>query len=453
MLTRAFLLLLSTSAASAGNLRNAKRDLRTRIIGGDKAIEDRYAYAVSLSDSYGHFCGGSLIAEDVVLSAAHCDSSGEGNYNAVVGRHAHDDNDGQKLSVKEALPHPDYDGDTTDNDFMLIFLNESANSNTFVKLNTDAATPETGAVVTVMGWGDVDPSDEQVLSSELMEVEVNVITNEECGASDGDFGSYEDQITSNMLCAREEGGGEDSCQGDSGGPLVIKGADPNGADDTQVGVVSWGIGCASADYPGVYARISSQYDWLRSNVCQKSKNPPSSFDCENIESSITQHDATDSTTTTTTTTSGGWNIIVTEEFKRGYGIFTADSKSNRAIRYNSAKGKAGVIRMKNDGTSTLKSSQISVANSESKLFKVSMDLYAVNMSHEDNICIDYQTSTTQGEKCWKAMHDFPLSQWETKTFEFGAEDAESLRLRLRVDASSESGDILISRVNIEGWSA
>ncbi|KAK1733568.1 trypsin-like serine protease [Skeletonema marinoi] len=218
MLSRAFLLLLSTSAASAGNLRNAKRDLRTRIIGGDKAIEDRYAYAVSLSDSYGHFCGGSLIAEDVVLSAAHCDSGGEGNYNAVVGRHAHDDNDGQKLSVKEALLHPDYDGDTTDNDFMLIFLNESANSKTFVKLNTDAATPETGAAVTVMGWGDVDPSDEQELSSELMEVEVNVITNEECGASNGGFGSYEDQVTSNMLCAREEGGGEDSCQGDSGGP-------------------------------------------------------------------------------------------------------------------------------------------------------------------------------------------------------------------------------------------
>mmetsp|Transcript_14332 Transcript_14332/g.23992 ORF Transcript_14332/g.23992 Transcript_14332/m.23992 type:complete len:110 (-) Transcript_14332:81-410(-) len=109
--------------------------------------------------------------------------------------------------------------------------------------------------------------------------------------------------------------------------------------------------------------------------------------------------------------------------------------------------------MRNDGTSTLKSSQISVANLESK-FKVSMDLYAVNMSHEDNICVDYQTSTTQGEKCWKAMHDFTLSQWETKTFEFDAEDAESLRLRLRVDASSEkSGDILISRVNIEGWSA
>ena len=448
MLSKAFLLLASTSAAaSAGHLRHSKRDLRTRIIGGDEAVEDRYAYAVSLSDSYGHFCGGSLIAEDVVLSAAHCDANGKGNYIATVGRHAHDDKDGQELSVKKALPHPDYDNDTTDNDFMLIFLDESANSNTFVRLNTDAATPEIGAAVTVMGWGDMDPSDEeQELSSELMEVEVNVITNEECEKSDGDIGSYEDQITSNMLCAREEGGGEDSCQGDSGGPLVIKG--DNASEDLQVGVVSWGIGCAEADYPGVYARLSAQYEWIRSEVCNGSKNPPSSFGCEDKESIYTQNDATDSTATATT--DGGWSIIVTEDFKSGYGIFTKDSKSNRAIRYNSAKGKAGVIRMSSGGTSTLKSSHIGLANSQNKI-KVSLDLYAASMSHEDNICIDYQTSSAHGEHCWKALHDFQLSQWETKTFEFDAgDDTESLRLRLRLDATSESSDILISRVNIEG---
>jgi trypsin len=440
MSSRAFVLLLSTTAASAGTLRNAKRDLRTRIIGGDKAVEDRYAYAVSLFDSYGHFCGGSLIAEDVVLSAAHCDSQGRGNYNAVVGRHAHTDNDGQEFSVKTALPHPDYDDKTTDNDFMLIFLNESATSNEFVRLNTDEATPEVGSAVTVMGWGDIDPTDEQELSSELMEVDVNVITNEECEKSDGDFGSYEDQITSHMLCAREEGGGEDSCQGDSGGPLVIKGADSS--EDVQVGVVSWGIGCATADYPGVYARISSQYDWIKSEVCKGSKNPPSSFGCEDKENSAVTQNAD----------VRGWSIIVTEEFRSGYGIFTVDSKSNQAIRYNSAKGKSGVIRMSTDGTSTLKSSQISVADSENK-FKVSVDLYAVNLSHDDNFCVDYQTNTLHGEKCWKAMHDFPLAQWETKTFEFDAENTESLRLRLRLDATSESGDILISTVDVEGSSA
>ena len=85
-------------------------------------------------------------------------------------------------------------------------------------------------------------------------------------------------------------------------------------------------------------------------------------------------------------------------------------------------------------------------------FKVSLDLYAVNMSHEDNICVDYQTSTAHAhdEKCWTALHEFPMSQWETKTFEFEAKDAESLRLRLRLDSTGEGNDILMSRVNVEG---
>ena len=458
-----FILLLSTSAAaSAGNLRNnnSKRDLiagNTRIIGGDTAIEDRYSYAVSLSDSYGHFCGGSLIAEDVVLSAAHCDPNGKGKYKAIVGRHDHDDTDGQELSVANALPHPDYDSDTTDNDFMLIFLKESASSNIFVKLNYDVSSPTVGSEVTVMGWGDVDPSHGQKLAEELMEVNVNVITNEECDKSDGKFGSYKDSITSNMLCAIEEGGGEDACQGDSGGPLIIKGTDAS--EDIQVGVVSWGIGCASKDYPGVYARVSSQYDWIKNEVCKGSQNPPSSFGCDDIDrSSITApQDETIITSSTTEERSGDWRTIVTEEFKGDYGIFTAD-RSNRAVRYARAKGKAGVIRMSE--TSTLKSSEISIDKPENK-FRITLDLYSVGMSHEDSICVDYQmrnastnAQTITGEKCWKALHDFPVSQWETKTFEFDAgEDPESLRIRLRVDSTSDNTDTLISRVNIEGSSA
>ena len=452
-LSSSAVLLLSASTASAGNLRNlAKRDLiagNTRIIGGDEAVEDRYVYAVSLSDSYGHFCGGSLIAEDVVLSAAHCDPSGKGNYNAVVGRHGHDDTDGQELTVANALPHPDYDGGTTDNDFMLIFLKESANTTTtFVSLNSDATTPEVGANVTVMGWGDVDASNAQKLADDLMEVDVNVISNEECEKSDGEFGSYEDSITSNMLCAREEGGGEDSCQGDSGGPLIIKGA--SASEDIQVGVVSWGIGCASADYPGVYARVSAQYDWIKSEVCKGSKNPPSSFGCEDIinrSSDSTTQDA-GSTSTPTPESSEDWRTIAIEDFTGNYGIFTSD-KSNRATRYSRTKGKVGVVRM-NSEDSTLKSNLIKVGKSGNK-FKFTVDLYAINLTHEDSLCVDYQTSNSQrGENCWKALHDFAAFQWVTKSFEFDAPDAETVRFRLRVDSSSEENmsDVLISRVSI-----
>ncbi|KAL7450233.1 hypothetical protein ACHAWC_002186, partial [Mediolabrus comicus] len=187
-----------------------------------------------------------------------------------------------------------------------------------------------------------------------------------------------------------------------------------------------------------------------------SKNPPSSFGCDDIDRSSITAPQDETITSSTAASSGGWITIVTEEFKGDYGIFTAD-RSNRAVRYASAKGKAGVIRMSE--TSTLKSSEISIDKPNNK-FRITLDLYSVGMSHEDSICVDYQmrnasinAQTTTGEKCWKALHDFPVSQWETKTFDFDAEEAESLRIRLRVDSTSDNTDTLISRVNIEGSSA
>merc|ERR1711966_196212 len=82
----------------------SSRDTNTRIIGGNEAVEDRHAYAVSLYDNIGHFCGGSLIAKDVVLTAAHCKG---GEYFAVVGRHnIEEDTDGVAIPMRKEVPHP-----------------------------------------------------------------------------------------------------------------------------------------------------------------------------------------------------------------------------------------------------------------------------------------------------------------------------------------------------------
>lgn len=125
--------------------------------------------------------------------------------------------------------------------------------------------------------GDVVAADDvQQLANILQEVEVNVISNSECEKSKGSIGgyydSYEGQITSNMSCAKDAR--QDACQGDSGGPLVVRGSAGDGSDDVQVGVVSWGIGCASASFPGVYSRVSSVYKWIRDEVCNRSAAPP-----------------------------------------------------------------------------------------------------------------------------------------------------------------------------------
>jgi len=73
-----------------------------------------------------------------------------------------------------------------------------------------------------------------------------------------------------MTRAKDDGG--DAYEGDSGGSLVVTGADY----DIQVGVVSWGIGCASKDFPGVYTRVTAKYDWIRirGDVCNSSSGPP-----------------------------------------------------------------------------------------------------------------------------------------------------------------------------------
>jgi trypsin len=233
-----------------------QRDLlnpQTRIIGGVPAETQRYPYAVSLQYAGEHFCGGSLVAPDIVLSAGHCNgeySIGLGTYNVVVGRY--DLNKGwigESIKVKKEVRHPGFDDFTVDNDFNIIQLNSPVTkTDVYVNLNVDASIPDAGERLTVMGWGDTDSSDDILEPSMiLMETNLTYITNTRCEKSSGllntQFGeTFTDMagaLTSNMMCAASLG--KDACQGDSGGPLVVKST--NGArNDVQVGVVSWGLG-------------------------------------------------------------------------------------------------------------------------------------------------------------------------------------------------------------------
>jgi trypsin len=295
------LIQLSPIALSSGNLlrhrhsdddETNERVLEKRIIGGFAAPDGRYPYTVSLqSPDSGHFCGGSLIAPDVILTAAHCAG---GQYKAVIGRYDLGMTDGDAVPVKRELLHPRYNPSTTNNDFNLVFLTRQTTANVhIVKLNKEASIPSHRDPVEVMGWGDTDPSEwSQRLANKLHAVEVNVVSNEQCSQAKGYVGwfnyeSYEGAITTSMLCAQDSN--QDSCQGDSGGPLVIKGDDSSGAKDVQVGVVSWGVGCADSSFPGVYSRVSSAYNWIRSEVCANSIKPPGSFQCGNIENEASSH--------------------------------------------------------------------------------------------------------------------------------------------------------------------
>jgi len=254
-----------------------------RIIGGVDATAGSYPFFASLLVGGAHSCGGSLIAPDVILTAAHC----KGLTSAHVGRHNRldPDDDFDGITIASEIRHPAYNDLTYNYDFMILKL-EQPSDNPTMRINTDPDLPAVGVPdgVKVVGFGLTDyyyDGTHGESANILQEVDMEALTNEECmqskDTSNGDeamANGYEGLITGEMLCA--QGDGEDSCLGDSGGPLMIQ----ESGEYLQVGVVSWGYGCGDSEFPGVYSRISHQYEWIRMQVCDLSEDPPAYFDCD-----------------------------------------------------------------------------------------------------------------------------------------------------------------------------
>jgi len=240
-----------------------QRDL---IVGGKEANPGDFPYYVHLMK-----CGGSLIAPRVVLTAAHCgEFMGD---TAYVGCHDYGRATGDAVNrkVDDQVIHPDYDSDTFAYDFNLLLLDEAVNledhTDIVLTLNEDDLVPTDGQEVTVLGLGLLEEDGET--PDKVRYVEVEKTADEYCNDAYG--GDIEDSV---QFCAGVEGGGKDACQGDSGGPLVVEYGSKR---HVQVGVVSSGTGCASADYPGVYARVSGQMEWIRSIVCTQWNQTDASF--------------------------------------------------------------------------------------------------------------------------------------------------------------------------------
>lgn len=229
-----------------------------KIVGGTQAEKGRYPFQAALvySEYYstGVYCGGTLIAKNWVLSAAHC-YSGDNLY-VQLGRYDFNDanEEVETIPVAWQTKHPGYNDENLDNDFMLIKLSKESTHEPIPLLDNGFIDTGSGTRVTTMGWGTT--SSGGAASPVLLEVELGIVSNEDCNADD----AYSGAVSENMMCAAESE--KDSCQGDSGGPLIFN--DPDG--DVLVGVVSWGVGCADPSYPSVYARVAKRIEWIQNEM-------------------------------------------------------------------------------------------------------------------------------------------------------------------------------------------
>ncbi|XP_018330999.1 trypsin alpha-3-like isoform X2 [Agrilus planipennis] len=238
----------NTSGATKGD---------TRIVNGTVvANRAQFPYQVSLrvKSANFHFCGGTIIAQGVILTAAHCFKEHPvSSVVAVVGDLDISQTSRQtvRMELAQVKIHPKHNSTSFENDVAVALTKKNFTwSSTVNFLPLASITPMVGTECYISGWGSIyfrGPA-----SSKLLYAMVPIVDRGTCTFA------YGGRLTEDMLCAGYIEGTADACNGDSGGPLACDGA--------VAGIVSWGYGCAFALFPGVYTDVAYFKNWIEAQI-------------------------------------------------------------------------------------------------------------------------------------------------------------------------------------------